>query len=104
MIAVSSTGITVRYDRGDVVDYPLIKFLRSNHGTCINQRPIASLHDWVKKGDVIADGPSTSQGEISLGKNILMGFMTWEGYNYEDAILLNERMVKDMRPKPEIPS
>ena len=92
---VSATSITVRYDRGDVVEYPLIKFLRSNHGTCINQRPIVSLRDRVKKGDVIADGPSTNQGEISLGKNILMGFMTWEGYNYEDAILLNERMVKD---------
>ena len=92
---VSATSITVRYDRGDVVEYPLIKFLRSNHGTCINQRPIVFLRDRVKKGDVIADGPSTNQGEISLGKNILMGFMTWEGYNYEDAILLNERMVKD---------
>ena len=92
---VSATNVTVRYDGGDVVDYPLIKFLRSNHGTCINQRPIVSLRDRVKKGDVIADGPSTNQGEISLGKNILMGFMTWEGYNYEDAILLNERMVKD---------
>ena len=92
---VSATSITVRYDRGDVVEYPLIKFLRSNHGTCINQRPIVSLRDRVKKGDVIADGPSTNQGEISLGKNILMGFMTWEGYNYEDAILLNESMVKD---------
>ena len=92
---VSATNVTVRYDGGNVVDYPLIKFLRSNHGTCINQRPIVSLRDRVKKGDVIADGPSTNQGEISLGKNILMGFMTWEGYNYEDAILLNERMVKD---------
>ena len=92
---VSATSITVRYDSGEVVDYPLIKFLRSNHGTCINQKPIVSLRDRVKKGDVIADGPSTNQGEISLGKNILMGFMTWEGYNYEDAILLNERMVKD---------
>ena len=95
MTRVSATNVTVRYDGGDVVDYPLIKFLRSNHGTCINQRPIVSLRDRVKKGDVIADGPSTNQGEISLGKNILMGFMTWEGYNYEDAILLNERMVKD---------
>ncbi len=92
---VSSTSITVRYDGGKVVEYPLIKFLRSNHGTCINQRPIVSLRDRVKKGDVIADGPSTNQGEISLGKNILMGFMTWEGYNYEDAILLNERMVRE---------
>ena len=77
------------------MDYPLIKFLRSNHGTCINQKPIVSLRQRVEKGEVIADGPSTNQGEISLGKNILMGFMTWEGYNYEDAILLNERMVKD---------
>ena len=92
---VSATGITVRYDDGRVADYPLIKFLRSNHGTCINQRPIVSPHERVKAGDVIADGPSTQQGEISLGKNILMGFMTWEGYNYEDAILLNERMVKE---------
>ncbi len=95
VIQVSTTNITVRYDDGSVTDYPLIKFLRSNHGTCINQRPIVAVHERVKKGDVIADGPSTQQGEISLGKNILMGFMTWEGYNYEDAILLNERMVKD---------
>jgi DNA-directed RNA polymerase subunit beta len=92
---VSATGITLRYDDGRVADYPLIKFLRSNHGTCINQRPIVAPHEKVKAGDVIADGPSTQQGEISLGKNILMGFMTWEGYNYEDAILLNERMVKE---------
>ncbi len=92
---VSATGITIRYDDGRVADYPLIKFLRSNHGTCINQRPIVAPHERVKVGDVIADGPSTQQGEISLGKNILMGFMTWEGYNYEDAILLNERMVKE---------
>lgn len=95
VLRVAATGITVRYDSGRVVEYPLIKFLRSNHGTCINQRPIVSIHERVKKGDVIADGPSTNQGEISLGKNILMGFMTWEGYNYEDAILLNERMVKE---------
>ncbi len=92
---VAATGITIRYDGGSVTDYPLIKFLRSNHGTCINQKPIVAVGDKVKKGDVIADGPSTENGEISLGKNILMGFMTWEGYNYEDAILLNERMVKD---------
>ncbi len=92
---VSATNITLRYDNGAVKDHPLIKFLRSNHGTCINQRPIVAAQDRVKKGDVIADGPSTQDGEISLGKNILMGFMTWEGYNYEDAILLNERMVKD---------
>lgn len=95
VIRVSSTNISISYENGRVVDYPLIKFLRSNHGTCINQRPIVKVHDQVKHGDVIADGPSTDQGEISLGKNILMGFMTWEGYNYEDAILLNERLVKD---------
>ncbi len=95
VVNLSATKVTVRYDSGESVDYPLTKFLRSNHGTCINQRPMVSLHERVKKGDLLADGPSTNQGEISLGKNILMGFMTWEGYNYEDAILLNERMVKD---------
>lgn len=92
---VDATNITVRYDSGEVKDYKLIKFLRSNHTTCINQRPIVNVGQRVKKGEVIADGPSTNNGEIALGKNILMGFMTWEGYNYEDAILLNERMVKD---------
>ena len=92
---VDSTNVTVRYDSGEVKDYKLIKFLRSNHTTCINQRPIVNVGQRVKKGEVIADGPSTNNGEIALGKNILMGFMTWEGYNYEDAILLNERMVKD---------
>ena len=92
---VSADSISVQYDSGISKTYKLIKFLRSNHGTCINQRPIVSLRDRVKKGDVIADGPSTNQGEISLGKNILMGFMTWEGYNYEDAVLLSERIVKE---------
>jgi len=92
---VSADYITIRYDDGRVVDYKLTKFQRSNHTTCINQRPIVSVGQRVEKGDVIVDGPSTSNGEIALGKNILMGFMTWEGYNYEDAILLNERMVKD---------
>ena len=83
------------YDDGRVVDYKLTKFMRSNHTTCINQRPIVTAGQRVEKGDVMVDGPSTSHGEIALGKNILMGFMTWEGYNYEDAILLNERMVKE---------
>ena len=92
---VSADYITVRYDNGRVIDHRLTKFLRSNHGTCINQRPIITAGQKVVKGEVIADGPSTDGGEIALGKNILMGFMTWEGYNYEDAILLNERMVKD---------
>ncbi len=92
---VSADNITVRYDNGTTQSYKLTKFQRSNHTTCINQRPIVNVGDKVHKGDVLVDGPSTSNGEIALGKNILMGFMTWEGYNYEDAILLNERMVKD---------
>ena len=92
---VSAQYVTVRYDSGRVEEYKLTKYLRSNHGTCINQRPIVSAGQRVEKGEVIVDGPSTSNGEIALGKNILMGFMTWEGYNYEDAILLNERMVKE---------
>ena len=91
---VSATNITVRYDSG-AKEHKLTKFARSNQGTCINQRPIVSVGDRVQPGDVIADGPSTSQGEISLGKNVLVGFMTWEGYNYEDAILINERLVMD---------
>ncbi len=92
---VSADYITIRYDDGRVIDHRLTKFLRSNHGTCINQRPIVTVGQRVVKDEVVADGPSTDGGEIALGKNILMGFMTWEGYNYEDAILLNERMVKD---------
>ena len=92
---VSANNIVIRYDSGEVKDYKLIKFARSNQGTCFNQRPIVGQGERVSAGDVIADGPSTSQGEISLGKNVLVGFMTWEGYNYEDAVLLNERMVMD---------
>ena len=92
---VSAQYVTVRYDSLGSKEYKLTKFLRSNHGTCINQRPIVNVGQRVEKGEVIVDGPSTSNGEIALGKNILMGFMTWEGYNYEDAILLNERMVKE---------
>ena len=92
---VSADYITIRYDRGESKDYKLIKFARSNQGTCFNQRPIVKVGERVKEGDVIADGPSTSQGEISLGKNVLVGFATWEGYNYEDAVLLNERLVMD---------
>ena len=92
---VSADSITVRYDIGESKDYKLIKFSRSNQGTCFNQRPIVKVGERVKEGDVIADGPSTSQGEISLGKNVLVGFTTWEGYNYEDAVLLNERLVMD---------
>ena len=91
----SANFISVRYDSGEVKDYKLTKFMRSNHSTCINQHPIVNIGDRVRKGDTLADGPSTCDGEIALGKNILMGFVTWEGYNYEDAILLNERMVKE---------
>ena len=75
--------------------YELIKFKRSNQGTCVNQRPIVDVGEEIKKGQVLADGPATSDGEISLGKNALIGFMTWEGYNYEDAVLLNERLVRE---------
>ncbi len=92
---VDANHVTVRYDSGEIKDYKLIKFARSNQGTCINQRPIVSLNERVAAGDVLADGPSTSNGEISLGKNILVGYMNWEGYNYEDAILLNERLVME---------
>ncbi|MCD8084983.1 MAG: DNA-directed RNA polymerase subunit beta, partial [Clostridiales bacterium] len=92
---VDANYITVRYDRGDVKTYKLTKFLRSNHTTCINQRPIVDVGQRVKYRETLADGPSTCNGEIALGRNILMGFMTWEGYNYEDAVLLSERMVKE---------
>src|SRR5699024_1061006 len=92
---VSATGVSIRYDDGHTEDYTLTKFARSNAGTCINQRPIVSVGERVEARQVVADGPSCSQGEISLGKNVLIGFMTWEGYNYEDAILLNERLVRE---------
>ena len=92
---VSANAISVRYDDGNVADYTLTKFARSNQGTCINQRPIVAVGERVEEGQVIADGPACSQGEIALGKNVLIGFMTWEGYNYEDAILLNERLVRE---------
>ena len=92
---VSANTISVRYDDGNVADYTLTKFARSNQGTCINQRPIVTVGERVEAGQVIADGPACSQGEIALGKNVLIGFMTWEGYNYEDAILLNERLVRE---------
>ena len=92
---VSARYITVRYDSGETKEYRLTKYLRSNHTTCINQRPIVNAGQRVDYQDVLADGPSTDRGEIALGRNILMGFMTGEGYNYEDAVLLNERMVKE---------
>ena len=93
--AVSADSITVRYDDGRVEDYKLTKFARSNAGTCVNQRPIVEAGERVTTEQIIADGPSTSQGEVALGKNVLIGFVTWEGYNYEDAILLNERLVRE---------
>ena len=93
--SVSANEIVIRDDQGECHNYHLIKFLRSNQSTCINQRPIVDKGERVTKGQVIADGPSTDQGEISLGRNMLIGFMTWEGYNYEDAVLLNEKLVRD---------
>ncbi len=92
---VDAKKVIIKEDSGKSTEYRFIKFLRSNQSTCINQKPIVSVGERVEKGDVIADGPSTSNGEIALGKNILIGFMTWEGYNYEDAILINEKLVKD---------
>ena len=91
----SSTKIIVKCDDGTKDEYDVIKFSRSNQGNCMNQRPIVFKGDRVKKGEVIADGASTSNGELALGKNPLIGFMTWEGYNYEDAVLLSENLVKD---------
>ncbi|AEV67362.1 DNA-directed RNA polymerase subunit beta [Acetivibrio clariflavus] len=92
---VTANEIIVRTNDGKRDVYKLLKYLRSNQGTCINQRPIVKKGDKVEKGEVIADGPSTDNGEIALGKNVLVGFMTWEGYNYEDAILISEKLVKD---------
>ncbi len=92
---VSASEIVIRTKDNKKDIYKLLKYMRSNQGTCINQRPIVRIGEEVKKGDVIADGPSTDVGEIALGRNILIGFMTWEGYNYEDAILISEKLVKD---------
>ena len=91
----TSAEIQIRQDDGKLKKYKLTKFLRSNQSNCYNQRAIVFKGDRVEKGDVIADGPSTSNGELALGKNPLIGFMTWEGYNYEDAVLLSERLVQD---------
>ena len=93
--SVEADRIVVARDNGEKDVYELIKFKRTNQGTCCNQRPIVSRGDTVEEGEVIADGPATSNGEVALGKNALIGFMTWEGYNYEDAVLLNERLVRD---------
>jgi len=93
--SVDADKVVVRLEDGSADTYELIKFMRSNQGTCVNQRPAVYVGDVVKKGDVLADGPATKDGEISLGKNALIGFMTWEGYNYEDAVLLNEKLVRE---------
>jgi len=92
---VSGREIIIRGDDNKDYTYKLLKFVRSNQGTCINQKPIVEVGERVKKGQVIADGPSTDMGELALGKNVLVGFMTWEGYNFEDAILISEKLVKD---------
>ena len=94
-IGVASDLIRIRRDDGIVDEYKLKKFERSNQGTCLNQRPIINTGDRVEKGEIIADGPSTNNGELALGKNILIGFMEWEGYNYEDAILISEKLVRE---------
>ena len=90
---VDANKVVVRTDDGELKNFHIIKFLRSNQGTCFNQRPIVSAGERVSVGQVLADGPATCNGEISLGKNALIGFMTWEGYNYEDAVLINEKLV-----------
>ena len=92
---VTADAITVKYKNGKTITHKLRKFKRTNGGTCINQRPIVVKGEKVKKGDAIADGPSTKNGEMALGKNVLIAFSTWEGYNYEDAILINEKLVKE---------
>jgi DNA-directed RNA polymerase subunit beta len=92
---VAADQIVIEEDNGYRSVYKLLKFARSNQGTCINQRPIVNAGDRVEKGQVIADGPSTDEGELALGKNVLVGFMPWEGYNFEDAILISEKLVKD---------
>ena len=93
--SVSADEVRVATDNGDIDVYPIIKFMRSNQGTCFNQIPVVDVNDRVNPGDVVADGPATKDGEVSLGKNALIGFMTWEGYNYEDAVLISEKVVRD---------
>jgi DNA-directed RNA polymerase subunit beta len=96
VVSVTASDIMIRRNDTGMIDrYSLLKFKRSNSGTCINQRPIVHRGDEIKRGQIIADGPSTQDGDMAIGKNLLIGFMTWEGYNYEDAMLLNERLVKD---------
>lgn len=97
VVSVSGDKIVIREDEGEMRVYPLIKFSRTNQGTCINQRPVVSKGDTVKKGQVIADGSATDQGELALGQNILCAFMSWRGYNFEDAVIISDRLVKDDR-------
>ena len=94
-VGVASDLIKIREDSGFITEYKLKKFERSNQGTCLNQRPIINTGDRVEEGEIIADGPATNNGELALGKNILIGYMEWEGYNYEDAILISEKLVQD---------
>ena len=93
--SVAADEVTIKDDNGELHQYKLTKFIRSNQGTCINQRPRVNKGDRIEVGDLLADGPSTENGEIGLGRNALIGFMTWEGYNYEDAVLLSQRLVKE---------
>ncbi|MDR1630100.1 MAG: DNA-directed RNA polymerase subunit beta [Oscillospiraceae bacterium] len=95
IVKISADRIDILTEAGKIDHYELIKFMRSNQGTCINQRPVVRVGQKVDAREVIADGPATDNGEISLGKNVLIGFMTWEGYNYEDAVLINEKVVRD---------
>ena len=95
VVSLDAKTIEIKTTGGEIDKYELIKYQGSNQGTCINQKPIVSLHQHVEDGQVIADGPATCNGEISIGKNALIGFMTWEGYNYEDAVLINEKIVRD---------
>lgn len=92
---VDGRVIKIRTESGDLERYELLKFLRSNQGTCVNQTPIIRLGEHVKKGDIIADGPSMDQGELAIGRNVVVAFMTWNGYNYEDAVIMNERLVQE---------
>ena len=92
---VTANEIIIKTEEGKTDHYKLTKFARSNQGTCINQKPLVTKGEWVEEGQVIADGPSTEQGELALGRNVLIAFMTWEGYNYEDAILISSKLVKE---------
>ncbi|MFI3164067.1 MAG: DNA-directed RNA polymerase subunit beta [Bacillota bacterium] len=95
VLNVSADSVKVKYDDGEICKYDTQKFLRSNQGTCVNQKPVVNVGDRVLKGGVLCDGPSTQNGELALGRNIMIGFMEWEGYNYEDAILISEKLVRD---------